>query len=133
MASSLDTWLVPHVGLFAAGGSAGATTLGGLSLRVPRTLSMRRALKGIPVTVRVPGAGVVRAEVRAARLRGVKRGLIARKTRRATEAGALRVRLKPSRKARRALLRKRLVVATVRVTVAGQTPQTASAAIRLRR
>lgn len=138
VASSLDTWLVPHVGLFAQGAATGtpATTAAGLSMTVPRALRIRRALRGIPITVQVTGDAVVSARVTAARLRGrgVRRGLIARVTRRA-KAGALKLRLKPSRAAARALRRKRLVTATVRVTmtVRGQAPKTGSASIRLRR
>ena len=141
VASSLDTWLVPHVGLFAEGAGPTATgtpaaTARRLSMSAPRALRIRRALRGIPITVQVTGDAVVTARVTAARLRGrgVRRGLIARVTRRA-KAGALKLRLKPSRAAARVLRRKRLVTATVRVTmtVRGQAPQTASAAIKLRR
>lgn len=138
VAGAIDTWLVPSVGLtVAAATSAPAVTAAPaarLALKAPRALRIRRALKGIPVTVQVPGDAVVKAKVSASGLRGVRGGLIAGVTRRAG-AGALKLRLKPTRKAARALRRKRLVVATVRVTVTprGGTPQTATARVRLRR
>ena len=148
VAGSVDTWLVPHVGLTVAAAPAPATATPAptgppaasgapaarASLAVPRALRIRRALRGIPVTVQVPGDAVVRAQVRAARLRGVRGGLIASVTRRA-KAGTLKLRLKPTSKATRALRRKRLVVATVRVTVTprGGAAQTATARVTLRR
>ena len=145
VAGSVDTWLVPHVGLTVAAAPAtatgapavtGAPVTGAarVSLSAPRALRIRRALRGIPVTVQVPGDAVVRAQVRAARLRGVRGGLIASVTRRA-KGGTLKLRLKPTRKAARALRRKRLVVATVRVTVTprGGAAQTATARVTLRR
>lgn len=137
VSGATSTWLVPNVGLTVAGASTAAavpTATARVSLAVPRALRIRRALRGIPVTVRVPSAGLVRARVSAARLRGVRGGLIARTTRRA-EAGTLRLRLKPSRRAARALRRARRVVATVRVTVTptGGTAQTASSRVTLRR
>ena len=139
VSGATSTWLVPNVGLTVAAATgapapATPTAAARVALAVPRALRMRRALKGIPVTVRLQSAAVVRARVSAGRLRGVRGGLIASATRRA-RAGTLKLRLKPTRKAARALRRKRLVVATVRVSVTprGGTPQTASARVTLRR
>lgn len=72
--------------------------------------------------------------LRTSRVRGLNGGVIARVTKRA-RAGALKLRLKPSRRAARALRARRVVIATLRVTVtptAGK-PQTISARLRLRR
>lgn len=143
-----NPWLVPHIGLIVEPGSAvaaaapapAATTAApvagqpALSLGVSRSLPMRSALKGIPVTVNVPADGIVRVVLRTSRVRGLKGGLIARVTKRA-RAGALKLRLKPSRRAARALRARRVVIATLRVTVTptAGTPQTVSARLRLRR
>lgn len=165
MTGARDTWLAPNVGLQVHGTAgaqppaaappnnttppsatrgptattpprqtSGTTTPARLSLAAPRTLRMRQALRGIPVTVQVPTDAVVRAQLRTARLRGLRNGLIARVTRRA-KAGALRLRIKPSRTAARALRRKRSVLATLRVSVTapGAASRTATARIRLRR
>ena len=119
-------WLSPYVPLFVeappAGG--GATPGGGGDgaspstklAAAPRTLKLRRLLRGLPVAVTVAQA---RSRVSAdLRVRGV-RGVIARKIVRRAEAGRLKLRLKPSRKAARALRRARgkAMRATLRVRV----------------
>jgi len=131
-------WLVPYNALTVAPG-AGATPSpmdsSVLLRRAPRSLRIARALRGVGITVAVAAdRSTVTAELRA-RLRGVRRGLLARAKVRRAPAGDLRMRLRPSRPARRALRRAQRVTATLRVTVRprGGGRQTATTRIVLRR
>jgi hypothetical protein len=135
--------LAPAVGLVVqpgggggdgGGGGAGsgpAGSPGAQLLTAPRSLRIRSALRGIPITVTVPASNArVTATLSARRL-----GRIAVTRRSRARAGRLRLRLKPPRSAARRLRRAATLTATLRVTVRapGARPATASASIRLRR
>jgi hypothetical protein len=123
-----SAWLSPYVPLFVRGaGGAGAQGPGagapsggtgagkaGLLTSAPRSLKLKQLLRGLPVTVNVATAGsTVTARLTARGLRAVRSAsivkvtVIARATRRRANAGALRLRLKPTRKAARTLRRTR--------------------------
>jgi hypothetical protein len=128
--------LTPALGLFAVGGGAGAPdgapAPGGKLIAAPRSVRIRRALRGIRITVSVASDGsTVKAVLRARGLRGVRGGLIASAVRTRANAGALRLRLKPTRAAARALRGKRKVRATLRVTVKPRSGATQSATARM--
>jgi hypothetical protein len=121
--------LTPAIGLFAEPGAGGAA--GGRLVSAPRSLRIRRALRGIGVTVAVPADGArVTATLSARRL-----GRIAVARRNSARAGTLRLRLKPTRRAARRLRRARAVTATLRVKIAvpGRPGLQETATIRLRR
>jgi hypothetical protein len=135
-----SAWLSPYVPLFVNGaGSAGAKGPGagtpgggagagkaGLLASAPRSLKLKQLLRGLPVTVNVAAAGsTVTAKLTAGGLRAsrsasiAKVTVIARATRRRAQAGTLRLRLKPTRKAARALRRtKRPLKLRLKVRVA---------------
>jgi hypothetical protein len=152
-----SAWLSPYVPLFVQGAASpgakapGAGTPGGgagagtaaLLASVPRSLKLKGLLRGLPVTVNVAtGGSTVRAQLTASGLRSVrsasfaKTTVIARATRRKAKAGTLRLRLKPTRKAARALRRtERALKLRLKVRVAppaGKT-QTATTTITVRR
>jgi len=136
--------LTPAIGLAvqpAAGGDAPAGGAGPpvaaprpeaaaqLAVRVPRSLRLRRALRGIPITVTVPANDarvVVTLTARGRRIAVHRRSGV--------RAGRLHVRLRPTRRAARRLRRARGVTATLRVTVhaRGRPAAVATSRIRLR-
>jgi hypothetical protein len=125
--------LIPAIGLAVepGGGGPGAGTGGGRLLTAPRALGMRRALRGIAITVTAPAA---RTRVTATlSVPGLGRVALARRT--AARAGRLRLRLKPTARSARRLRRRPAVTARVKVTVRapGGRARTATARIRLRR
>jgi len=133
-------WLVPHNFLTVRAGAGQAPPTApaqaGVLRTAPRRVRIARALRGIPITVVVPeAASSVVAELRAKRLGGARRMRLARVTRRNVRAGELKLRLRPTGRARRALRRARSVTATLSVTVRPRSgaARTASATIRLRR
>lgn len=110
--------LTPALGLFSVAGGGGPSAGGAGLFEAPRSMRIRRALKGVRIRVSVPSDGsTVTATLRARGLRGLRGGVIARAGKRRAKAGVLKLRLKPSRAARRALLGKRRVQATLRVEV----------------
>jgi len=140
-----DPWLVPYNALtaVAAPGAPATTpapgappaTSGGLLRRAPRSLRIASALRGVRVTVAVPADASRVTAVLRARLRGVRGGVLARASVTRARAGDLRLRLRPTAAARRALRRARRVTATLRVTVTprGGRRQVATARVVLRR
>jgi hypothetical protein len=128
-------WLVPYNGLTVAPGPTSPQDSSTLLRRAPRSLPIARAVRGVPITVAVAADNsTVTASLRAP-LQAKRRSLLARATVRRAQAGDLKMRLQPSRAARRALRRVRSVTATLRVTVrspAGDR-QTATGKIALRR
>jgi hypothetical protein len=127
--------LAPAIGLVVAagagGGSGSGASPGTQVLTAPRSLRIRSALNGIPITVMVPANGTrVTATLTARRLGRIA---VVRRTR--ARAGRLRLRLKPTRTAARRLRRSATLTATLRVTVQapGARQATATARIRLRR
>ena len=138
-------WLAPFVGLFvepgpAPGAGAPVPPPAGAPaspatraprLVAPRLVRISRSLRGIPIRVTVPAnRAAVTVTLTAGRL-----GRIATVRRRGVRAGRLRLSVKPTRRAARALRRARRVDATLRVTirVSGRPAATASAKVRLRR
>jgi hypothetical protein len=151
-----SAWLSPYVPLFvsgaggagtqgpgagAPGGGAGAGKAG-LLTSAPRALKLKQLLRGLPVTVNVATSGsTVRAQLTASGLRAArsasiaKTTMIARATRRKAKAGTLRLRLKPTRKAARALRRTRRPLKLrlkVRVAPPAGKAQTATTTITVR-
>ena len=126
--------LAPAVGLVVqpGGGGAGPASAPGTQLlTAPRTLRIRSALRGIPISVAVPAANSrVTATLTARRL-----GRLAVTRRSRARAGRLRLLLKPTRSAARRLRRSATLTATLRVSVRapGARAATATAQIRLRR
>ena len=109
------------------GGGSGGKRL----LTAPRSLRLRRALKGFRFTVAVPVDGArVTATLSARRI-----GRIASTRRSAVRAGALRLRLKPTRAAARKLRRHPATIATllVRISAPGRPAAVETTRIRLRR
>ena len=150
-----SAWLSPYVPLFVqgAGGGSGGNAPGagggggagkaGLLASAPRSLKLKQLLRGLRVTVNVPTSGsTVTAQLTASGLRGArsasiaKTTVIARTTRRKAKAGTLQLRLKPTRKAARALRRtKRSLKLRLKVRVsppAGKS-QTATTPITVKR
>jgi hypothetical protein len=152
-----SAWLSPYVPLFVHGsGSAGAKIPGastpsggagagkaGLLASAPRSLKLKQLLRGLPVTVNVAAAGsTVTAKLTAGGLRAARSAsiakvtVIARATRRRAKAGTLSLRLKPKRKAARALRRTKRPLKLrlkVRVTPPAGKTQTATTPITVRR
>jgi hypothetical protein len=152
-----SAWLSPYVPLFVNGsGAPGAKTPGantpggedgagkaGLLASAPRSLKLKQLLRGLPVTVNVAtGGSTVTAQLTAGSLRRARSAsvakvtVIARGTRRRAKAGILRLRLKPTRKAARALRRtKRPLKLRLKVRVAPPAgkAQTATARITVKR
>jgi hypothetical protein len=152
-----SAWLSPYVPLFVHGaggagakgpgantpsGGAGAGTAG-LLASAPRSLKLKQLLRGLPVTVNVATAGsTVTARLTAGGLRAARSAsiakvtVIARATRRRAKAGSLHLRLKPTRKAARALRRTRRPLKLrlkVRVTPPAGKPQIATTRISVKR
>lgn len=130
-------WLSPYVPLFVeaaaaddGGAGGGGTSAGGANggrgrstalASAPASPTLRRLLRGLPVVVNVARArSRVVADLRAPGLSRSGSTVVARKVIRRAKAGRLRVRLKPARKAARALRRVRweAIRATLRVRVA---------------
>jgi len=152
-----SAWLSPYVPLFVQGaaspgakapgagtpGGGGGAGKAGLLASAPRSLKLKQLLRGLPVTVNVATADSnVTAQLTASGLRGVrgasiaKTTVIARATRRKAKAGTLRLRLKPTRKAARALRRTKRPLKLrlkVRVTPPVGAAQTATTPITVRR
>jgi hypothetical protein len=152
-----SAWLSPYVPLFVQdGGGAGAKGPGagapgggagggkaGLLASVSRSLKLKQLLRGLPVTVNVAtGGSTVTAHLTAGGLRAArstsiaKVTVIARATRRRAKAGTLRLRLKPTRKAARALRRSKRPLRLrlkVRVTPPTGKPETATTRITVKR
>jgi len=150
-----SAWLSPYVPLFVqgAGGASGGKAPGagggggagkvGLLASAPRSLNLKQLLRGVRVTVNVATAGsTIRAQLTATGLRAARSAsiarttVIARATRRKAKAGTLQLRLKPTRKAARALRRTKRSLKLrlkVRVTPPAGKSQTATTPITVRR
>ena len=122
------------------GGPGGGTAPGGgpapgrlLSVRASARIAT--ALRGLPVTVRVPAAGATVRLTLTGRVRGLRSRTLMRAVVRGAAAGPLRVRLRPTARTARALRRARRVSARLRVRVEapGAAARTDSARITLRR
>jgi hypothetical protein len=150
-----SAWLSPYVPLFVQGAASqgakgpgagtpggGAGGTGGLLASAPRSLKLKQLLRGFRVTVNVATSGsTVKAQLTGSGLRArsasiAKTSVIARATRRKAKAGALQLRLKPTRKAARALRRTKRSLKLrlkVRVSPPAGKAQTASTRITVRR
>jgi len=121
-----SAWLSPYVPLFVqgaggagskapgagSGGGGGGAGKAGLLASAPRSLKLKQLLRGLRVTINVPTAdSTVTAQLTGSGLRSArsasiaKTTVIARARKRRAKAGVLRLRLKPTRKAARALRR----------------------------
>ena len=137
LASAIGLVVAPAGAATGGGGASAPVSTGGSGhdrtslLTAPRSLRIRRALKGIPFTVSVLAGGArVTATLSARRI-----GRIASTRRLGVPAGALQLRLKPTRAAARKLRRRRATVAIlrVRISIPGRPAAVESARIRLRR
>ena len=122
--------LAPAIGLV-VGPSGGAPAGGTRLVTVARSMRLRRAVRGIPLRVRVPADG---ARV-AATLTAKGLGRISVVKRNGVKAGSLRLRMKPTPRAARKLRRASAVTASLRVSVKlpAQPATVETITIRLRR
>jgi hypothetical protein len=145
-----SAWLSPYVPLFVGGaggpgpgagtpgGGGGAGQAGPLA-SAPRSLKLKQLLRGVSVTVNVATAGsTVTAQLTGSGLHSApsasiaKTTVIARARKRRAQAGTLHLRLKPTRKAARALRRtKRPLKLRLKVRVAPPAGKAQTATTRI--